>query len=54
MNLKILTNKKKVQSSVNNLKRKLFEIEHEKYLKSLNKFKNYKKQVSNYKDWEII
>lgn len=29
---------KKIQSSINNLKGKLFEIEYEKYLKSLNKF----------------
>jgi len=31
---------KKVQSSINNLKGKLFEIEYNKYLKSLNKFRN--------------
>lgn len=33
---------KKVQSSINNLKGKFFEIEYEKYLKSLNKFRNGK------------
>jgi len=33
---------KKVQSSINNLKGKLFEIEYEKYLKSLDKFRNGK------------
>lgn len=33
---------KKVQSSINNLKGKFFEIEYEKYLRSLNKFKNGK------------
>lgn len=31
----------KVQSSINNLKGEFFEIEYEKYLKSLNKFNNY-------------
>jgi len=33
---------KKVQSSINNLKGKFFEIEYEKYLKSLDKFRNGK------------
>ena len=33
---------KKVQSSINNLKGKFFEMEYEKYLKSLNKFINCK------------
>lgn len=31
---------KKVQSSINNLKGKFFEIQYEKYLRSLNKFRN--------------
>ena len=33
---------KRVQSSINNLKGKLFEIEYDKYLRSLNKFRNSK------------
>lgn len=33
---------KKVQSSINNLKGKFFEIKYEKYLKSVNKFRNSK------------